>query len=158
MLLYFDILMSWWCGVECWDDVKCWGLWCCDVDCWVLWFYDDVKLSVMMLWWFNDECWDDEKCCDDMMMWCWVLCWDDVEQGRSCKQICWPPGVGGLQRVGLDPGKYDHHPHGVVHEGQLQDVKTVVPVIQEAHLGLITVSSSVSNSASCYCLAPRNQV
>ena len=63
----------------CWDDVKCWGLWCCDVDCWVLWFYDDVKLSVMMLWWFNDECWDDEKCCDDMMMWCWVLCWDDTE-------------------------------------------------------------------------------
>ena len=54
-------------------------LWCCDVDCWVLWFYDDVKLSVMMLWWFNDECCDDEKCCDDMMMWCWVLCWDDVE-------------------------------------------------------------------------------
>ena len=71
---YFDVMMMW-----CWDDVKCWGLWCCDVDCWVLWFYDDVKLSVMMLWWFNDECWDDEKCCDDMMMWCWVLCWDDVE-------------------------------------------------------------------------------
>ena len=43
-------------------------------------------------------------------------------QGRSCKQICWPPGVGGLQRVGLDPGQYDHHPHGVVHVGQLQDV------------------------------------
>ena len=32
-----------------------------------------------MLWWFNDECWDDVKCCDDMMMWCWVLCWYDVE-------------------------------------------------------------------------------
>ena len=64
-------------------------------------------------------------------------------QGRSCKQICWPPGFDGLQRVGLDPGQYDHHPHGVVHVGQLQDVKTVVPVIQEAHLGLITVSSSV---------------
>ena len=64
-------------------------------------------------------------------------------QGRSCKQICWPPGFGGLQRVGLDPGQYDHHPHGVVHVGQLQDVKTVVPVIQEAHLGLITVSSCV---------------
>ena len=43
-------------------------------------------------------------------------------QGRSCKQICWPPGFGGLQRVGLDPGQYDHHPHGVVHVGQLQDV------------------------------------
>ena len=64
-------------------------------------------------------------------------------QGRSCKQICWPPGFGGLQRVGLDPGQYDHHPHGVVHVGQLQDVQTVVPVIQEAHLGLITVSSCV---------------
>ena len=67
----------------------------------------------------------------------------DFEQGRSCKQICWPPGFGGLQRVVLDPGQYDHHPHGVVHVGQLQDVQTVVPVIQEAHLGLITVSSSV---------------
>ena len=66
-----------------------------------------------------------------------------LHQGRSCKQICWPPGFGGLQRVGLDPGQYDHHPHGVVHVGQLQDVQTVVPVIQEAHLGLITVSSSV---------------
>ena len=44
------------------------------------------------------------------------------EQGRSCKQICWPPGFDGLQRVGLDPGQYDHHPHGVVHVGQLQDV------------------------------------
>ena len=64
-------------------------------------------------------------------------------QGRSCKQICWPPGFGGLQRFGLDPGQYDHHPHGLVHVGQLQDVQTVVPVIQEAHLGLITVSSSV---------------
>ena len=64
-------------------------------------------------------------------------------QGRSCKQICWPPGFGGLQRVGLDPGQYDHHPHGLVHVGQLQDVQTIVPVIQEAHLGLITVSSSV---------------
>ena len=64
-------------------------------------------------------------------------------QGRSCKQICWPPGVGGLQRVGLDPGQYDHHPHGVVHVGQQQDVQTVVPFIQEAHLRLITVSSSV---------------
>ena len=64
-------------------------------------------------------------------------------QGRSCKQICWPPGFGGLQRVGLDPGQYDHHPHGVVHVGQLQDVQTVFPVVREAHLGLITVSSSV---------------
>ena len=45
-----------------------------------------------------------------------------VRQGRSCKQICWPPGFDGLQRVGLDPGQYDHHPHGVVHVGQLQDV------------------------------------
>ena len=43
-------------------------------------------------------------------------------QGRSCKQICWPPGFDGLQRVGLDPGQHDHHPHGVVHVGQLQDV------------------------------------
>ena len=66
-----------------------------------------------------------------------------VAQGRSCKQICWPPGVGGLQRVGLDPGHHDHHPHGVVHVGRLQYVQTIVPVIQEAHLGLITVSSSV---------------
>ena len=49
-----------------------------------------------------------------------VIC--TVYQGRSCKQICWPPGVGGLQRVGLDPGQHDHHPHGVVHVGQLQDV------------------------------------
>ena len=67
-------------------------------------------------------------------------------QGRSCKQISWPPGIGGLQGVGLDPGQHDHHPHGVVHVGQLQDVQTVVPVIsviQEAHLCLITVSSSV---------------
>ena len=64
-------------------------------------------------------------------------------QGRSCKQICWPPGVGGLQRVGLDPGQYDHHPHCVVHVGQQQDVQTVVLVVQEAHLGLLTVSSSV---------------
>ena len=31
----------------------------------------------------------------------------------------------------------------MVHVGQQQDVQTVVPVIQEAHLGLITVSSSV---------------
>ena len=69
-------------------------------------------------------------------------------QGRSCKQICWPPGFDGLQRVGLDPGQYDHHPHGVVHVGQLQDVQTVVPVIQEAHLGLITVSSSVMQFCS----------
>ena len=45
-----------------------------------------------------------------------------MKQGRSCKQICWPPGFDGLQRVGLDPGQYDHHPHGVVHVGQLQDV------------------------------------
>ena len=45
-----------------------------------------------------------------------------TDQGRSCKQICWPPGFDGLQRVGLDPGQYDHHPHGVVHVGQLQDV------------------------------------
>ena len=67
-------------------------------------------------------------------------------QGRSCKQICWPPGFGGPQRVGLNPGQYDHYPHGVVHVGQLQDVQTVVPVIREAHLCL------------CYCLAPRNQV
>ena len=43
-------------------------------------------------------------------------------QGRSCKQISWPPGIGGLQGVGLDPGQHDHHPHGVVHVGQLQDV------------------------------------
>ena len=69
-------------------------------------------------------------------------------QGRSCKQICWPPGFDGLQRVGLDPGQYDHHPHGVVHVGQQQDVQTVVPVIQEAHLGLITVSSSVMQFCS----------
>ena len=66
------------------------------------------------------------------------------QQGRSCKQICWPPGFGGLQRVGLDPGQYDHHPHGVVHVGQLQDVQTVVPVVQVAHLGLITVCSYVT--------------
>ena len=45
-----------------------------------------------------------------------------VIQGRSCKQICWPPGFDGLQRVGLDPGQYDHHPHGVVHVGKEQDV------------------------------------
>ena len=38
---------------------------------------------------------------------------------------------------------YDQHPHGLVHVGHLQDVQTVVPVIQEAHLRLITVSSSV---------------
>ena len=44
------------------------------------------------------------------------------DQGRSCKQICWPPGFDGLQRVGLDPGQYDHHPHGVVHVGKEQDV------------------------------------
>ena len=50
--------------------------------------------------------------------------------------------------VGLDPGQYDHHPHGVVHVGQLQDVQTVVPVVQEAHLGLITVSSSVMQFCS----------
>ena len=62
---------------------------------------------------------------------------------RSCLQISWLPGFGGLQGVGLDPGQYVHHPHGVVHVGQLLDVQTVVPVIQEAHLGLITVSSSV---------------
>ena len=43
-------------------------------------------------------------------------------QGRSCKQICWPPGFDGLQRVGLDPRQYDHHPHGVVHVGKEQDV------------------------------------
>ena len=74
---YFDVMMMW-----CWDDVKCWGLWCCDVvmltvECcdfmmmwsWVLWCYDDLMMTVV----------DDEKCCDDMMMWCWVLCWDDVE-------------------------------------------------------------------------------
>ena len=47
---------------------------------------------------------------------------EDCTQGRSCKQICWPPGFDGLQRVGLDPGQYDHHPHGLVHVGQLQDV------------------------------------
>ena len=64
-------------------------------------------------------------------------------QGRSCKQISWPPGIGGLQGVGLDPGQHDYHPHGLVHVGQLQDVQTVVPVIQEANLGLTTVSSSV---------------
>ena len=80
-------------------------------------------------------------------------------QGRSCKQICWPPGVGGLQRVGLDHGQYDHHPHGVVHVGQQQDVQTVVPVIQEAHLGLITVSSSVMQFCNLLLfIAPRNQV
>ena len=64
-------------------------------------------------------------------------------QGRSCKQISWPPGVGGLPGVGLDPEQHDHHPHGEVHVGHLQDVQTVVPVIQEAHLGLIIVSPSV---------------
>ena len=47
---------------------------------------------------------------------------EDHPQGRSCKQICWPPGFDGLQRVGLDPGQYDHHPHGVVHVGKEQDV------------------------------------
>ena len=66
-----------------------------------------------------------------------------LQQGRSCKQISWPPGIGGLQGVGLDPGQHDQHPHGLVHVGHLQDVQTVVPVIQEAHLRLITVSSSV---------------
>ena len=49
-----------------------------------------------------------------------VFC--SAKQGRSCKQISWPPGIGGLQGVGLDPGQHDHHPHGVVHVGQLQDV------------------------------------
>ena len=29
------------------------------------------------------------------------ICGSVGDQGRSCKQICWPPGVGGLQRVGL---------------------------------------------------------
>ena len=51
-----------------------------------------------------------------------VMTFMTTGQGRSCKQICWPPGFDGLQRVGLDPGQYDHHPHGVVHVGQLQDV------------------------------------
>ena len=32
----------------------------------------------------------------------------------------------------------------MVHVGQLQDVQTVVPVVQVAHLGLITVSSCVT--------------
>ena len=40
-----------------------------------------------------------------------------LDQGRSCKQISWPPGIGGLQGVGLDPGQHDYHPHGVVHVG-----------------------------------------
>ena len=79
-------------------------------------------------------------------------------QGRSCKQISWPPGIGGLQGVGLDPGQYDHHPHGLVHVGQLQDVQTVVPVIQEAHLGLTTVSSSVMQFCKLLLSARRDRV
>ena len=44
--------------------------------------------------------------------------------------------AGGDGGVGLGSGQHDHHPHGLVRVGQLQDVQTVVPVLQEAHLGL----------------------
>ena len=56
------------------------------------------------------------------LYWKLIICWHSWThgQGRSCKQISWPPGVGGLPGVGLDPGQHDHHPHGVVHVGQLQ--------------------------------------
>ena len=55
---------------------------------------------------------------EDLKKYVFVSNW----QGLSCKQISWPPGIGGLQDVGLDPGQHDYHPHGVVHVGQQQDV------------------------------------